>query len=507
MATLAVYQRAVEQFGDWRWRLNNLYSIIDEDGNKVIFHMNGAQQYLFDGMHHLNVILKARQLGFTTFIQLFMLDVCMFNSNVHAGTIAHTREDAEEIFKEKVHFPYDNLPDGLKAANAATEVSARKLAFANSSLIRVGTSLRSGTFQYLHISEYGKICAKYPEKAREIKTGAFNTVHAGQVIWVESTAEGQEGDFYGMCQEAQSLERRGADLTPLDFKFFFYPWFNRPSYVLPAAGVMLTTEDKTYFEKLRIDNGIELTAEQKAWYVKKAAQQGSDMKREFPSTPKEAFEASIEGAYYAVQMARAETQGRICELPIEPSIGTETWWDLGMDDLMTIVWVQRVGPWFHIIDYYENSGEGLGHYATILQDRQRTHGLVYTDHVWPHDGNVRILDEKGRRRVDVMRELGFEMQIVERGQTIQPGIEATRSLLAKCRIDEVNCKKLISALKNYRKEWDDVRGAFRDKPLKNWAGHGADAVRTGAMFDPFQEELGEHGFPELEFGRSETTGY
>ena len=150
---MSLIQTATEQFGDWRWRLNNLYWIIDEQGNRVRFKLNWAQANLFSEMHELNVILKARQLGFTTFIQLFMLDACMFNSNMRAGTIAHTREDAEAFFRDKVRFPYDNLPDGLRAANPATEDSARKLSFGNNSSIRVGTSLRSGTFQYLHVSE------------------------------------------------------------------------------------------------------------------------------------------------------------------------------------------------------------------------------------------------------------------------------------------------------------------------------------------------------------------
>ena len=467
--------------------------------------MNEAQIRLFENMHFLNVILKARQLGFTTFIQIFILDVCLFNADVHAGTIAHTREDAEEIFKAKVRYPYDNLPEGLKNKIPVKEESARKLSFANNSMIRVGTSLRSGTFQYLHVSEYGKICAKYPDKAREIRTGAFNTVHAGQVIFVESTAEGMEGDFYDMCEHAQSVERRRLDLTPMDFKFFFYPWWKHPGYVLQPEGVMLTEHDEQYFEKLEAEE-IALTPEQKAWYVKKAQTQGADMKREFPSTPAEAFEASIEGAYYGQQMARLEADNRVCRLPIE-SVATETWWDLGMNDLMSIVWVQRVGPWVHAIDYYENSGEGLEHYAQVLQTKQREHGLVYGEHLWPHDGNIRIMDEKGRRRREVMQGLGYDMRIIPRGVSVQDGIEKVRNLLAKTMFDEKRCARLVIALKNYRKEWDDQRGAFKNKPLHNWASHAADAVRTGAMYQPYEDDYDGTGHSETDHDRSDVTGY
>jgi hypothetical protein len=86
------------------------------------------------------------------------------------------------------------------------------------------TSLRSGTLQYLHISEYGKLCAQYADKAREVRTGALNTLQAGQVVFIESTAEGKEGYFFELCEAGQAKQRMGARLTPLDFKFHFYPW-------------------------------------------------------------------------------------------------------------------------------------------------------------------------------------------------------------------------------------------------------------------------------------------
>ena len=109
------------------------------------------------GLHHSNLILKARQLGFTTFLQLFMLDACLFNSNVRAGTVAHRLDDARVIFRDKVKYPYDNLPEGLKAVIPIGRDSADELIFANNSSIRVSTSMRSGTLQYLHISEYGQL--------------------------------------------------------------------------------------------------------------------------------------------------------------------------------------------------------------------------------------------------------------------------------------------------------------------------------------------------------------
>lgn len=482
-------QIGAEQLSDIRWRLNNLYYITDETGSHIPFRPNWAQNKLLDEMHYLNVILKARQLGFTTLIQLYMLDQCVFNSHTHAGTIAHTREDAESFFTQKVRYAYDNLPGGIRERNPAKQDSVRQLTFENESLIRVGTSLRSGTFQFLHVSEYGKLCAKFPEKAREVRTGAFNTIHPGQVIFVESTAEGQGGHFYDMCQESQSLANMGAELTSLDFKFHFYPWWRHPGYKMSPQGVTLTQNDVKYFDKLLTEQGIELSQEQQAWYVKKAIQQGKDMKREFPSTPEEAFEAAIEGAYFATEMARAELEDRVCDVPIATGVKVDTEWDLGLNDVMTIAWTQEVGGYKQYIDYYENSGYGLAHYAGILQERQRERNLVYGEHFWPHDGNVRILDEKGRKRKEVFRDLGYQVSIVTRTTDLGDSIEVTRNNLGRCKFDKSRCSDLVKGLKNYRREWDEDTATFKDKPLHNWASHRADCVRTGAEAKPKSKDF------------------
>lgn len=185
-------QIATDKLQDRLWRLNNLYYIVDKKENRVLFKLNWAQQELYDNIWYCNIVLKARQLGMSTFIVILFLDACLFNSNTHVGIIAHTRESAEMLF-EKAKFSYDNLPEELKKLRQVSADNVREFVFSNGSKFRVGTSLRGETFQYLHISELGKICAKYPEKAREIITGSLNTIEQGQYIIIESTAEGKEG--------------------------------------------------------------------------------------------------------------------------------------------------------------------------------------------------------------------------------------------------------------------------------------------------------------------------
>ncbi len=410
---------------DQRCRLNNLYWIKDAQGRRIRFRMNRAQEILFEQMHQLNIVLKARQLGFTTFIQLYLLDCCLFNSNVAAGTIAHRLEDAEEIFNNKIRYAYDNLPAGLKAGVGAEQDSARKLSFTNGSLIRVGTSLRSGTFQYLHISEFGKVCAQFPERAREIVTGALNTIHAGQVAFIESTAEGREGPFFDLCQTARNMRREGRPLTALDWRFFFYPWFRHPGYVLDPAGVIITAEEAGYFDQIERGEGVTLSPEQRAWYAKKKVSQGEDMKREFPSTPDEAFEASIQGAYYASEMARLRENKQITRVPHEPGVEVNSFWDLGIDDQTAIWFHQRIGRENRLIDYYENSGEGFAHYAKVLKDKP----YVYGTHYLPHDIEHAEIST-GQVRKNTLLGLGVKpIKTVRRAVDVADDIQATRNFL------------------------------------------------------------------------------
>ena len=162
------------------WRLSNLYWIKDSQGNRIKFTPNWAQIQLLNDPHPCKIVLKARQLGITTFSCLLSLDHVLWTPNIHAGIIAHTQDDAMSIFQDKLKFAFDHLHPSLRALFRTTGDSARELSFSHGSTIRVGTSLRSSTLQYLHISEFGKICAKYVEKAREVISGALNTLAVGQ---------------------------------------------------------------------------------------------------------------------------------------------------------------------------------------------------------------------------------------------------------------------------------------------------------------------------------------
>jgi hypothetical protein len=484
-----------KQLGKRAWRLSNLYTIVDRQGRERRFRPNAAQRELLANMHSMNLILKARQLGFTTLIQILMLDACLFTPNLRAGTIAHRLEDAEAIFRDKVKFAYSRLPASLRKALPAKQSSKRSLSFANNSEIRVGTSLRGGTFQLLHISEYGQLSARHPDKAREIRAGALNTVAPGRTVWIESTADGQEGDFYELVQAARERERQGRAPGPLDFRLHFFPWWRETAYRLPGGKAPAEPELARYFARLRQGRGIVLSGPQQAWYARKLATQGPDMRREYPSTADEAFEVALEGAYYGDALARADAEGRVCEIAQVAGLTTDTWWDLGIDDATAIWLVQRVGRELRVVDYLEASGEGLPFYAQRLKRLAVERGYVYGTHIAPHDIKVRELGS-GKSRLEIAAAAGIRFQVCPQ-HSVADGIEAVRQVLQRCWFDAARCAAGLKALRAYRREWDAKNGTWRARPRHDWSSHAADAFRTGVIGSVVAAEWGPLAPPEV----------
>lgn len=486
-------QKISETIARQDWRLNNLYVVEDKQGRVVRFEMNSAQSQLYDTLWYLNVILKARQLGFSTFIAMFFLDVCVFNSNTRCGIVDATIDDAKKKLG-KIKLAYDNLPKWLKDARPISQANAFKIEWANGSSVEVGTSHRGGTLQYLHISELGKIAAKYPEKAREIRTGALNTIQSGQMCFIESTAEGQDGDFYSLCQESEAKARMRSELTPLDFKFHFFPWWQASEYAMNDQ-VPIPIEMERYFEKLEKDSNIKLNRQQKVWYVKKAEIQRDDMKREFPSTPKEAFEASIEGAIFGPQIAAIEAQGKVGKFPVEASVPVHTFWDIGRSDYTSIWFAQVLFSRLRVIGFYQNCMLELPHYTEFCFGTARAK-KAFPEHVFGED-RIGIYEEKGwevgyayfphdmavtefgsgRSRFEQAVKAGFKPKRAT-DMSLHDGINAARATLAYCEFDQEGCSEGLKMLKSYRWEWDDIRGVWRTgTPRHGIESHGSDSFR------------------------------
>lgn len=480
----ATWEQAEKNLSDRRWRLNNLYRIITDKSEEIDFALNHPQVMFYDKLWYWNLLLKARQLGFTTEIDLIMLDACLFNNNIQAGIIAHDLKSAQRIFYNKIKFPYENLHPELKERIPFTKCDAMELRLANGSSIWVGVTMRSATLRMLHISELGKICAKYPEKAREIQTGALPTLHEDSWLFVESTAEGAAGLFYDMAMDSQTVtanaDRVGRKLNKQQMRFHFFPWYEHPTNLTNTEGISVSDELKRYFDEIEGRLSIKLSPERRAWYALKKdgpGGLGKYMKRENPSTPQEAFEQSVEGAVYAEEIEQARNEGRIGFYPWVKTEPVYTFWDIGYGDSTVVIYVQFIRDQVRVIDDYTMIGRGATYHAAQVRNKD----YIYGDHFGPHD----IMNhEKGSGIVlkDTYDSLlGRIMRVVERPKLKADGIDALRSIFNRMVFNEKTTCDLRKALSFYRYEWDEDNACYKKDPVHDGASHFADAAQGIAM--------------------------
>ena len=390
----------------------------------------------------------------------------------------------------------------MKALNPPTNVSASEMVFANGSSISVATSARSGTLQFLHISEYGKICRRYPEKASEIKLGALPAVHAGGLVFVESTAEGTGGHFYEMVDEAQ---KRIAEPNDMEFKLHFYPWWKKDSYRLNPDGVKIENEVIDYFNELETKHGIFVDDAQVAWYAVKRRMFKDDMKQEYPSTPEEAFSGAMEERYFGEQMAAVRKQGRIRNIPIISNAGVNLYLDLGRDT--TSIWFHQYAALEHrMIDYLQDSGKTLDFYAREIQKK----GYLLKNIYLPHDAGDESVVTTKTAESEIKRLFpGVKVRVVPRIPQKYMAIDLARSRLSECYFHEANCAKGIECLDNYRKKWNEAIGNWSDDPVHDKYSHGADAFQ---QFAQGWEPSHDHGVAKMAKTQEwepldDTTGY
>lgn len=198
------------------------------------------------------------------------------------------------------------------------------------------------------------------------------------------------------------------------------------------------------------------------------------------------FEAAIQGAYYAQEMKTATSDGRVTNVPYDPAVGVTTAWDLGIGDSTAIFFAQYVGQEIRIIDYYESSGVGLDHYAKVLSEK----GYHYVEHILPHDVQVKELGT-GKSRIETLDALGISDITIAPKLAVDDGIQAARSMIARCWFDEEDCARGIEALRQYRREFDERLKTWRGRPLHDWTSHGADAFRYLAVGKQTRQDWGE----------------
>jgi len=508
------WEEAREKCKDPWWRICNLYAITNKQGKLVKFTPNAVQQAFYKALWWLNYCLKSRQHGLSTLVAIIYLDRLIFEEGIKAGMIDYIKDDGRKKLA-MMKLAYNNLdneqihPDTwgigklikerVKLVKGQDSPFPEEIVFEftetkKQSSVYTGTSIRGGTVQYLHVSEYGKISLNNPAKAIEIIEGAENALHEGSICIYETTHEGgRTGKAYEMCKQAMANSRDERDLTRLDAMFHFFGWFMDPANRLTDAEttlVKLTEDEEEYFEEMSHRGDVpELDANQRAWYVKKARKQQEGMFKEHPTTAEEAFQAIIHGAIYGDHIARARTEGRICDFPIskEPIY---TFWDLGISDSTSIWFVQFIGQEIVILDHYENCGEDIVYYGKYIRRWERDNDHIVHTNFLPHDGSNSTIGSKASP-ADTLRAMKHRVEVVTRMPDIWTAINKLREIFPRIIIHLTNCSKKwndgvrdrasgIDCLEAYRVKPEEPGKQSSNKPIHDEYSHSCDALRTMA---------------------------
>jgi hypothetical protein len=204
------------------------------------------------------------------------------------------------------------------------------------------------------------------------------------------------------------------------------------------------------------------------------------------------WEGATLGAYWAQQMRESRADNRITRVPHQEGQEVHTFWDLGIDDSMTIWFMQVIGQTFNFIDYYENTGYGIPHYAKALRGHiegsEHRQKYIYGNHWMPHDANAREMtnNEIAISKKEFAESIGIKpVHVVQRAKNMdvimQVHIPAVRNILGRCYFDEEKTEQGISCLENFRAEYDDIKKKLGNRYLHDWSSHGSSAFITFAV--------------------------
>jgi len=219
-------------------------------------------------------------------------------------------------------------------------------------------------------------------------------------------------------------------------------------------------ESKLFSEKdldeLRVNSGISEEVIQQEYYC--------------------SFDRGIDGSYYGRILNDLRMKNRLREVPSDDYAEVFTAWDIGFGDSTAIWFYQLSGNEIHVIDFYENSGEGVAHYIREVKRKAEENKWIYGGHYWPHDGGSGSF-ETGMTKQHRAAELGLKATLLPRDRHVDDGIERVRKWLPKCFFDAKKCEKGLKCLESYRKKRDEKNNCYYDQPLHDWASDGADAFR------------------------------
>lgn len=199
--------------------------------------------------------------------------------------------------------------------------------------------------------------------------------------------------------------------------------------------------------------------------------------------------STASGSVFGRQLLQAREDGRIGNVPYDESLGVYTSWDLGIGDSTAIWFFQTTsGGEIHFIDHYEGSGEDLGHYISVIQNKP----YQYNKHFLPHDANAREL-QTGTSRVEFFANRGIHNVEVLRPTRFILGQDdismVARPKFSKCWFDAKKCERGLECLRAYHYEYDEKNKLLKNSPKHDWSSHSSSAFIYALMAETENIEI------------------
>jgi hypothetical protein len=462
----------------WRLTSGHLYRILPADGQGIIpFQPRPEQVAIFKAIYEEGatriLVPKARRLGMSTAIGVYMADRALWQPNFRGSLIDQNAKDASKKLNEIIKVAIENLPEDilehLDRERWNDSHVTLDLSESGPSDIFAGMNARGGSNDLLWISEWGVIQFEDPKRSSRIRSGALPSARHGVTIVETTWAGGQGGDLWELMEPSLTNQAN-------DWRILFFPWWVDPRNVDYEAAIDPTSE--AYFQRIsaRLEReGIKLTEPQMRWYARERRAQGIWMMRENPTFLDECWSSPVKGAIYAQSMGEALAQNRIANFPLAPGALVHTSWDLGSPENTTVWYWQVTGQSIRIIDC--DTGLDLKRDDRIAHMMGKGYPLGY--HYFPHDAHSQNAEGTTMAQQFTLGGLP-NIRVLPRTHDIWVGINALLELFPVLEFNEQKCSKGIRALNAYRKRDVSMGSAVRDEPVHDWASHPADALRMMA---------------------------
>lgn len=487
-------QAIAKLLADPFWRLTHLYFIKPKSGPIELFKPTKEQIELFYCYWWRNAILKARQLGFSTLIDLLIGDKCIFNPNFTASIVDHTLDDAKRklgIIKRQWDMldsdesPWTSTVGKLIKSRLKLKTDSKTLLeWSNGSSVYAATSVRGGTLQALHISELGRTAARFADRAEEIMSGGIPAVGQDCLIFSESTHEGGPFGVHATLVK-NAMKMVGKKHSALDFKFHWFPWQDSDEYQLDDGEI--ETDLVEYFTERLPQAGIHLNEKQQRFYSAQYRTLKHRVRTEYPSTPEEALAAMNAGSIYGDIMSRLRLKGRITDFEHDDRFPIFAFWDIGVSDHTSIWFLQVVGQSINVLRWIEDSGKPVSFYVGKIR-RLEDELMPIAWHYLPHDADIRDKASAMTYRQALAAAGIKNAETVPRTPDVWVGINAVRSVLPHCWF-HVSCEKTrvvdgvdypsgVTCLEMYHRDVDIEAGKLKEFPEHDFTSHTCDAFRT-----------------------------